>query len=316
MANFIERFKEKRDSFGMEVAINSSVAALYPYTKHKNVLSWTLLQNKHKAIIKYLEKKYGYVIERHVKEHKCNKKCSQNVIWTMWWQGEEEIPQTVRMCFESIKIHSSNCDFIIVTKDNISEYIRVPAYIEQKVNKGIISFTHFSDIVRMNLLKEYGGLWLDSSIFVTDDIPQEIFTKSYYTVKFAPMKISCVSQGRWVVGIQAAQKENPFMEYMVDFYNEYWKNENSVIEHWLFDYAILIAYRNFDYFRDMLDSLPESDQAIFYFANVMDSPWNEELWKKFKRDNLFFILTRKRQYHSKIDEVDTFYGHFMEELLN
>ena len=55
---------------------------------------------------------------------------------------------------------------IILTEDNYKQYVNIPEWLEEKKNKGVISRTHFSDVLRLTLLSHYGGLWLDSTFFV------------------------------------------------------------------------------------------------------------------------------------------------------
>lgn len=63
----------------------------------------------------------------------------------------------------------------MVTQNNLNDYIQIPRKIMQKVEKGSLSFTNFSDIVRCMLLARYGGLWVDSTMFFVQDIPEEWF---------------------------------------------------------------------------------------------------------------------------------------------
>ncbi len=319
MSDLKKRFKEKKDSFGWNVAIHSSVAALYPFPKHGTALSWSLLQNKHEAILKYLERKYDYVIKRHEQNHACDIDNTRKIIWAMWWQGVDSLPETIKMCHESVRKHAKGYEYIVITKHNIKDYIELPNHIIEKVNAGIISLTHLSDIVRYSLLNQYGGMWLDSAIFVAKDIPNKIFEMPYFTAKLAPKRMFCVSQAKWCGGILAGQKGNPFFEYMSDFFSEYWKHENSLIEYWLIDYVTEIAYRNFGYFRTMLDSVPKNNAGYLALESMLNDPWNEPAWEKMKEATTFFALTWKHKYvRTQPDKMGggyTFFGHFAEEYL-
>ena len=50
----------------------------------------------------------------------------KNRIWQCWWQGEESAPPIVRKCFESVRRYAENCEIVIITKTNYSEYISIP----------------------------------------------------------------------------------------------------------------------------------------------------------------------------------------------
>lgn len=64
-------------------------------------------------------------------------KC-EPVIWWCWLQGLESAPPIVKAC-----------------------------YILDKWKAGIISNTHFSDILCLELLTSRGGIWVDATVFVT-----------------------------------------------------------------------------------------------------------------------------------------------------
>lgn len=99
---------------------------------------------------------------------------SNNFIWTMWWQGEENAPMLVKRCIRSMRQNSNGANVIVITKDNFKDYVNVPKFILDRVMKEI-TLTHLSDIIRFELINNYGGIWIDSTVYVNDLIPMEIF---------------------------------------------------------------------------------------------------------------------------------------------
>ena len=45
-----------------------------------------------------------------------------------------------------------------------------PEWLLEKKDKGIITKTHMSDLLRLKLLGQYGGIWLDSTFYCTDSL--------------------------------------------------------------------------------------------------------------------------------------------------
>ena len=43
-----------------------------------------------------------------------------------------------------------------------------------------MGFAHFTDIIRLALLYNYGGVWIDATILLTDYLPQEYFEMDYF----------------------------------------------------------------------------------------------------------------------------------------
>ena len=75
-------------------------------------------------------------------------------IWCCWWQGEENMPEPVKMCYNSIKKYAGRHPVILITDDNVSEYLSIPQNLQEKRAACQISLTHYSDIARMYLLKQ------------------------------------------------------------------------------------------------------------------------------------------------------------------
>ena len=92
----------------------------------------------------------------------------QSSIWSLWWQDDkfENLPDVVKICYSSIKKFGGSHDFQILTQKNFRELVNLPDYILEKFNAGKITITHLSDIIRFYLLFNYGGLWLDSTVFI------------------------------------------------------------------------------------------------------------------------------------------------------
>lgn len=78
-------------------------------------------------------------------------------IFVFWWQGRDELPQIVRLCIDSIEKNSKPFSVHIITKNNYEKYVQISPIIKNKLISGDITLTHFSDILRFNLLYQYGG---------------------------------------------------------------------------------------------------------------------------------------------------------------
>ena len=79
-------------------------------------------------------------------------------------------PELVQACYARL-VSPHPGQVHLLHQDNLAEYVSIPDYIMQKVKKGQITYTHFSDIVRVNLLAEYGGIWIDSTCWCAQPIP-------------------------------------------------------------------------------------------------------------------------------------------------
>jgi mannosyltransferase OCH1-like enzyme len=85
-------------------------------------------------------------------------------IWVMWWQGVNNAPALVKKCVNILKQKSPDYEVTFLDKDNYHEYVQIPMYITDKFNGGGISIANYSDVIRMALLYQYGGYWIDSTV--------------------------------------------------------------------------------------------------------------------------------------------------------
>ena len=105
-----------------------------------------LIVKKNKIVLERLTNEYQDLI-RQYKSIPLESRQSSDKVWMFWWQGEHKMPELVKVCTESIKENLYDSDIVILTKDNIDEFLSIPDYILDKLNKGIISMAAFSDIV-------------------------------------------------------------------------------------------------------------------------------------------------------------------------
>ena len=315
-----EQIKRLYTEFGAEIAFSSVFASSFRASS-----AW-----KHRCILRYLKEKYsGFIAEYKQKQTKTNGTVLETnatasdtnspaaetpaPIWTMWWQGADNLPELVKMCHASINRHRGNHPFKIITCDNYQEYVNIPGYVLDKVEAGAITITHLSDIIRFALLSQYGGLWLDSTIFVADRIPEEIFTAEYFTVKWPmrPKKGNLV-QGRWTNFLHAAQKGNLLCRFIFDFFLEYWRTQNSLINYFLIDYAIQMAWDEIPRCRKLLEAVPVTNDDLYRLEKMLNAKWDPAVFEEIKKNALFSKLSWRKEGNKKTASgEETVYGHLV-----
>jgi len=87
----------------------------------------------------------------------------KKTIWSCWFQGREAAPHLVKRCFSSWERENPGWHFRCLDAVSIERYIDL---------KGIVDFqsqtltaASFSDILRILLLHEFGGIWVDATLF-------------------------------------------------------------------------------------------------------------------------------------------------------
>ena len=270
-------------------------------------------------MLRYYEKTFGDFLKTYDYNHgnqELPKSEYADCIWICWWQGMDQAPELVKVCVDSIKKNAGDHRVIILTEDNYKQYVNIPEWLEEKKNKGVISRTHFSDVLRLTLLSHYGGLWLDSTFFCTQPVLDDYFRQSLWSIKrpdyfhasvaagyFANYSLGCDINHRWI------------FKTILDFVLEYWKNNNIMIDYLFLDYLIVLVQK-YDQniakeFQKIKSNNPECDELY----KIMDQPYDEAVWNKMKEQTALFKLSWKYQYPLEKNGKPTFYGMLIEGVL-
>ncbi|HTB86074.1 MAG TPA: capsular polysaccharide synthesis protein, partial [Candidatus Sulfotelmatobacter sp.] len=84
-------------------------------------------------------------------------------IWMFWQQGFDAAPVLVQKCLASWRRHNPNWRIVLLDEKNLREYVDTASIV--KANRDIISVQSLSNIIRINLLAQRGGVWVDATCF-------------------------------------------------------------------------------------------------------------------------------------------------------
>lgn len=88
-------------------------------------------------------------------------------VWSCWLQGWENAPDLAKACLASWKRNLDGVEIVELDEENYTQWVRLPEYIVGKYRKGRIPAAMFSDLLRLELLVEYGGVWIDSTVLAS-----------------------------------------------------------------------------------------------------------------------------------------------------
>lgn len=268
----------------------------------------------HNAVITKLEKDYSEVINKY---QNYVSDCTYNPdapIWVSWMQGYDNAPVIVKKCIDSIK-KSTHHPINLITKDNLSKFVNIPDYIMDKYNQGIITNAQFSDILRMSLLSQHGGLWIDATIFIPKNIPEEVFHNRFYSCKRHPKPSNYISQYRWTSFLNGCQKGCIIQKVVADLFLAYWRENKYLIDYLLVDYFMMIVYRNFSEARDLIDNLEYNNSLIDELQAKMNLEFDENEYQELinQEETYLFKLSWRITFNTTVNGKDTYYGHFISD---
>ena len=103
-------------------------------------------------ILGKLRRKYRLFIRDYLKNEQINLTRKQsNMVWVCWLQGIENAPELVQRCYRSLQEQLLDKEIVLLTEENYRNYVQFPDHIQKKINQGIITRTHMSDLLRLEL---------------------------------------------------------------------------------------------------------------------------------------------------------------------
>lgn len=292
-----------------KIGITRFLVSVFRGTK----ISYFLSQKIHNMIIKKLEKDFLYVLDKY---RDYSVKCEYDAnspVWVCWMQGYDNAPIIVKKCIDSIRI-STNHPVHIITKDNIYTFIHLPDYIMEKYNKQIITNAQFSDILRMCLLSQYGGLWIDATIFIPVKLPEKIFQYQFYTCKRKPQKSGYVSNYMWTSFLNGCQKNCIVQKVVNDLFLAYWEKYDYLIDYLLVDYFMMLVYRNLPKAKQLIDNVPYNNPCMEELQNRMSMAFNKNDYDQllYNSDTYLFKLSWRMKFEEKtVDGNTTYFAEFL-----
>lgn len=203
-----------------------------------------------------------------------------NNIFVYWAQGFDNAPDVVKKCKLQVEKNFSD-DFNIhfISDKNLKDYVSFPNYIYKYLNSGLMSRTHFSDILRFSLLKEFGGYWIDSTVFTTLKTKGIMKGTSFFTLRHSNYpKYRSFNEGLWTVYFIGTCKNSPLSSFISDYLISYWKFHAISFDYFHLDYAIALGRKKIKVIDSMfIENKDFYGNNRWLIANNYDQPLNKEL---------------------------------------
>lgn len=265
---------------------------------------------KHSTMIDYFETRYkDWWNEYKVPQLPDIPEYLRGKVWVCWWQGIENAPEIVKKCIESVQNHVGKDNVIIITDENVKNYVNFPDHIVDKVKQGIISRTHFSDLLRLNILSSYSGVWLDATIYCAGNEIRDYLKQPIWSIKrpeynhasaacgnFAGYSISCNYENRWIFKV------------MLDFLFHYWETTNFLVDYLTISYAIVLTQRHFPEAQRLFNLIKPNNTHCDDLVKELGKPFNPDTWRELREDTSLYKLTWKAKFPQNIDGKPTFYS--------
>ena len=197
----------------------------------------------------------------------------------------ENAPTISKICLKSLYRNYSDYQINVVTLKNMTDYVSFPEHIIKKFSEGKITPTHFSDLLRLELLINHGGVWADSCVLSTGrekDYLQEPLFIFQGTWRNEPAHLG----SNWFI---VSEKGNPILKTTRDLLYKYWQDHDTLGEggfYFLFHSMFHLA----------ADKYPDLWAKVPVFSNIPPHLLQFEFFKAYNPDR-FEQIKRMSNFH-------------------
>lgn len=205
------------------------------------------------------------------------------IIWSAWLQGLDNAPEMVNVCLESHQKHLPGYEFRVLDMENYRQWVELPEWVEEKYARGMIPAALFSDVLRVAVLKRYGGVWMDASVLCTGFGNQQL-QKQWTEVensRFAVFRYYRKGD-RYPSGLSnwfiAATPDNIVLTSVYDMLTAYWRDYDCTIDYYMMHLFISCALKAFP---EMEREMPKlNSRYSFFLGDALSRTYSQEAWQE------------------------------------
>ena len=251
-----------------------------------------------------LRKRYKKALDEFDNNYQELQQTHSKKVWVCWMQGMENAPELVQRCYQSLEDNLKDREIVLITSSNLEQYTDFPKYILEKYKKGLITHTHFSDLLRVELLCRYGGTWIDATVFCSgSDIPSYMLDSELFM--FQNLKPgadgSVLNISSWFMTSCA---NNKIMLAVRALLWEYWKKNNRLIDYFLLHHFIVMASERYQEDWNKIVQFPNSLPHVLLL--MMFEEFDQGKWDAVTNACPFHKLAYKRS-KEEMEKKGTYY---------
>ena len=214
-------------------------------------------------------------------------------IWVCWLQGEEQMPTLNRICVNSILENAGEHPVVFLAKDDIASYVTVPLCIEKALSSGRIKPAIYTDFVRCALLACYGGVWLDSTILLTEPLEEDWFRLPFMSVHMDSVDNASVARYRWATFCLGSCRDSVFFRQIAHMFEEYFARKERNADYLMIDYFFDLLCRRDTEMKAWVDRIPVSEPGLHRLREILNDPYDPLVMASLMERTSLFKLTYK-----------------------
>ena len=188
-------------------------------------------------------------------------------IWVMWTQGLDAAPALVKKCCQSVAPYQGDYDVVVLTGENLSQYVRLPEHMEQLYRQKEMGEALHSDLIRAYLLTQYGGIWRDATCYQSADYPGYVLNSPFFMFSSNLLggHLSPIVGSSWFIKAEAG---NILLQKTFNYLCEYFKQNSKPHNYYIFHLVMTMLVQNDEACRQLWQEMPyvcNMNPHVFYF---------------------------------------------------
>ena len=256
----------------------------------------------------YLKKYVDFDINCKIDKNKNRK--DEKIIWQYWHQGTKEAPKIIKKCLLSVKEQMKGYKQIVLDYNSIKDYVELPDRYYRLLEDKKMKIAHFSDVLRVYLLEKYGGTWIDSTIYLTDKIPDEIMNSNFCILqKDILSDLSGNNNSFFFIHNKEYSAHIAMMKNILD---KYWAENDFVINYFMFEHISTMLSQIKGELKDEWDNMPRySAEITGELQKHLFDEFKIDEFEKIKKLTPIHKLTYKKP--KKTAQKNTYYDYILNE---
>jgi len=242
-------------------------------------------------ILQKLRKKNRKFIAQFKAQQEPQPRQRSNKVWVCWLQGMDSAPALVQRCYRSLQENLTDREIVLLTEENYRSYVTFPDHIQKKIDSGIITRTHMSDLLRLELLLSYGGTWVDATVFCSGkNIPGYMLDSDLFVFQSLKPGLDghATALSSWFM---TGCTNHPILALTRALLYRYWEKKKGMVDYFLLH----------DFFQLAAEAYPEEWSAVHPFCNSIPhilllrlfDPYNADTWQNVQDTTPFHKLSYK-----------------------
>ena len=207
-------------------------------------------------------------------------------VFVFWWDGFENAPEVVKKCFASVRKYHPDCKVIGVDKNNYQDFTDIHPRIIEDFKKDKISVQTFSDILRFNLLKNNGGIWIDSTILFLSELNllEDLKNKSFTSLEFSTSRDFLKYEDyecSWSGFFMASRKNGLFVRAVDEIFKQYYLKYKTYSIYFFIDTVFMICKKH-GLDGNVLDKTLKTLDNMFTLAWLLEEKYDSDIIEMIK----------------------------------